>query len=74
VNGEPLLDLCYAEDVQAEVDLNAVTYGGDGRFIELQGTAEGRPFDRAALDRLLDLAAGGIGDLLRVQREALAGN
>jgi ribonuclease PH len=73
VEGEPLLDLCYAEDMHAEVDLNAVM-NAEGRFIELQGTAEGLPFDRVTLDRLLDLAAGGIGELLRVQREALAGN
>lgn len=71
VNGEPLLDLCYAEDLRAEVDMNVVMTG-EGRFVELQGTAEGRPFDRAMLGRLLDLAAGGIGELLRLQRAALA--
>jgi ribonuclease PH len=72
VDGEPLLDLCYAEDLRAEVDMNVVMTE-EGRFVELQGTAEGRPFDRVMLGRLLDLAAGGIGELLRVQREALAG-
>ena len=71
VDGEPLLDLCYDEDFRAEVDLNAAM-NADGRFIELQGTAEGQPFDRATLNRLLDLASGGIGDLLAVQRNALA--
>jgi ribonuclease PH len=45
---------------------------GDGRFVEVQGTAEGRPFDRAELDALLDLAAGGCAELTRLQREALA--
>lgn len=71
VAGEPLLDLCYAEDVRAEVDLNIVM-NRDGRYIEVQGTAEHRPFDRVTLNRLLDLAAGGIGELLRAQEEALA--
>ncbi len=71
VDGEPLLDLCYAEDLRAEVDMNVVMTE-EGRLVELQGTAEGRPFDRVMLGRLLDLAAGGIGELLRVQREALA--
>ena len=70
VDGEPLLDLCYAEDFLAEMDLNLVM-NRDGQFIEVQGTAEGRPFDRAMLNRLLDLATGGIGELLRVQAAAL---
>lgn len=68
--GEPLLDLCYDEDLAAAVDMNVVMNAG-GRYVEIQGTAEGEPFDRATLDRLLDLAAGGIGELLRLQREAL---
>jgi len=68
VDGEPLLDLCYAEDLNAEVDMNVVMTG-EGRYVELQGTAEHQPFDRAVLNHLLDLAAGGIGELLRVQRE-----
>jgi ribonuclease PH len=71
VDGEPLLDLCYAEDVRAEVDLNIVM-NRDGRYIEVQGTAEHRPFDRVTLNRLLDLAAGGIGDLLQAQEAALS--
>jgi ribonuclease PH len=70
VDGEPRLDLCYEEDVAAETDMNVVCTG-DGRFVEVQGTAEGLPFDRAQLDALLDLAAGGCGELTRAQREAL---
>lgn len=72
IDGEPLLDLCYEEDLRAEVDMNIVMNAA-GRYVEVQGTAEHRPFDRATLNRLLDLAAGGIGDLLAAQREALAG-
>ncbi|MBW8483833.1 ribonuclease PH [Actinomadura parmotrematis] len=71
VDGEPRLDLCYLEDAAAGTDMNVVCTG-DGRFIEVQGTAEGAPFDRAELDALLDLAAGGCADLARLQAEALA--
>lgn len=71
VDGEPLLDLCYAEDVRADVDLNLVM-NREGHYIEVQGTAEHRPFDRATLNRLFDLASGGIGQLLRLQEEALS--
>ncbi len=71
VDGEALLDLAYDEDLRAEVDMNIVM-NAEGRYIEVQGTAEHRPFDRAALDRLLDLAASGIGALLAAQRDALA--
>jgi ribonuclease PH len=70
VEGQPRLDLCYEEDVAAETDMNVVCTG-DGRFVEVQGTAEGQPFDRGELDALLDLAAGGCADLTRLQREAL---
>jgi ribonuclease PH len=70
VRGEPLLDLCYEEDSAAEVDMNVVM-NAEGRFIEAQGTAERNPFDRAMLNRLLDLASVGIGELLAAQREAL---
>ncbi|KAB2346007.1 ribonuclease PH [Actinomadura rudentiformis] len=70
VDGEARLDLCYEEDVAAETDMNVVCTG-DGRFVEVQGTAEGQPFDRAELDALLDLAAGGCADLARLQAEAL---
>ena len=66
-----MLDLCYEEDVTAETDMNVVCTG-DGRFIEVQGTAEGVPFDRAELDALLDLALAGCSELTRLQQEALA--
>jgi ribonuclease PH len=68
VDGEPLLDLAYEEDSRAEVDMNVVQTGA-GKFIEVQGTAEGLPFDRAALLSLLDLAEAGIKELNRLQRE-----
>jgi ribonuclease PH len=68
VDGEPLLDLAYEEDSRAEVDMNVVQTG-DGKLIEVQGTAEGAPFDRTALLALLDLAATGIAELNRLQRE-----
>jgi ribonuclease PH len=71
VDGELLLDLCYDEDARAEVDLNVVM-NRQGRFVELQGTAERQPFDRATLNRLLDLAADGIGELLHAQEAAIA--
>jgi ribonuclease PH len=71
VGGEARLDLCYEEDAGAEVDCNVVMTG-DGRLVEVQGTAEGAPFDRAQLDELLDLAATGIAELTEVQRAALA--
>lgn len=71
IDGEPRLDLCYEEDVKAGTDMNVVCTG-DGRFVEVQGTAEGRPFDRAELDALLDLALGGCLELTRLQQEALA--
>ena len=70
VGGEPRLDLCYAEDSLADVDLTVIA-NADGAFIELQGTAEGRAFDRATLDRLLDLARDGIEQLMVLQRAAL---
>ncbi|MFG2618232.1 ribonuclease PH [Streptomyces sp. NPDC048507] len=70
VDGAPLLDLCYEEDVRAETDMNVVCTG-DGRFVEVQGTAEGEPFDRKELNALLDLAAGGCADLEALQLGAL---
>ncbi|HSM51358.1 MAG TPA: ribonuclease PH, partial [Thermoanaerobaculia bacterium] len=70
--GVPLLDLDFEEDQGADVDMNVVATGG-GEIIEVQGTAERRRFDRAELDRLLDLALGGIARLAELQREALAG-
>jgi len=70
VDGEPLLDLDYAEDSNADVDLNVVMTG-DGRLVEVQATAERVPFDRSQLDDLLDLAAAGIDELALVQRDAI---
>ena len=70
VGGEPVLDLDYAEDSDCDTDMNVVMTAG-GRFVEVQGTAEGPPFTRAQLDALLDLAARGIGELVAAQREAL---
>ncbi|KUL35714.1 ribonuclease PH [Streptomyces sp. NRRL F-4489] len=70
VDGVPLLDLCYEEDVRAETDMNVVCTG-DGRFVEVQGTAEAAPFSRAELDSLLDLAVTGCTTLDTFQREAL---
>jgi ribonuclease PH len=67
VDGTALLDLAYEEDSKAEVDMNFVKTG-DGRFIELQGTAEGQPFDRRALDALMELADNGIKTLIEMQR------
>jgi ribonuclease PH len=67
----PRLDLCYEEDVAAETDMNVVCTG-DGRFVEVQGTAEGEPFDRTLLDGLLDLAVRGCADLTVLQQQALA--
>src|SRR4029077_2426481 len=67
VDGEALLDLAYADDSRAEVDMNIVKTG-DGRFIEVQGTAEALPFGREALMTLLDLADYGINQLVEKQR------
>ena len=67
VAGTPLLDLAYEEDSRADVDMNIVKTG-DGRFIELQGTAEGPPFERGALDSLMELADQGIRELVELQR------
>ena len=64
----PLLDLAYEEDSKADVDMNVVKTG-DGRFVEVQGTAESEPFDQPALDGLLDLAGQGIERLIAHQRE-----
>jgi ribonuclease PH len=72
VGGTPVLDLDYPEDSTAETDMNVVMTG-DGRFVEVQGTAEGAAFDRAALDALLDLAADGCARLTTLQQETLAG-
>lgn len=71
VEGEALLDLNYDEDSRAEVDFNVVMTS-DGRLVEVQGTAEHRPFTRRTVDQLLDLAAKGIAQLIQVQRETLS--
>ena len=71
IDGEPQLDLAYVEDVRAETDMNVVVTG-KGKFIEVQGTAEGVPFDRDELNSLLDLALQGCADLTKIQAEALS--
>ena len=71
VGDEPLLDLCYREDSRAEVDINVVMNKRKG-YVEIQGTAEGKPFQRGALEQLLDLAAKGIGEIFSVQDETLS--
>lgn len=71
LNGNPLLDLCYVEDRDAEVDLNVVGTA-EGAFVEVQGTAEGAPIPREKLDAMLDMALGAMPELVEVQRNALA--
>ncbi len=71
VDGQPMLDLAYSEDAGADTDMNVVCTGG-GDFVEVQGTAEGTPFDRAMLDRLLDLALAGCRQLTAIQQATLA--
>ena len=71
INGVAVLDLCYEEDVSAQTDMNIVCTG-DGNFIEVQGTAEGKPFDRTMLDQLLDLGAKGCAQLTKLQAQALS--
>jgi len=71
IDGVPMLDLPYVEDVRAETDMNVVVTGS-GKFVEVQGTAEGAPFDREELNQLLDLALLGTTQLAAIQRETLA--
>jgi len=71
IDGVPMLDLPYVEDVRAETDMNVVVTGS-GKFVEVQGTAEGAPFDRDELNKLLDLALLGTEQLAAIQRETLA--
>ena len=71
VDGEPRLDLDYVEDSSAETDMNVVATGR-GLLVEVQGTAEGQPFSKGELDQLVDLALGGISDLVALQRESMA--
>ena len=70
VGGEPVLDLPYVEDSRADVDFNVVMTGA-GKYVEVQGTAEGDPFDRTSLDAQLALAEKGIGELTAIQKSAL---
>ncbi len=70
IDGEPRLDLCYEEDGAANTDMNVVCMG-DGKFVEVQGTAEQQTFDRAELDALLDLAVAGCAELTLLQQKAL---
>jgi len=70
--GEALLDLAYAEDKDAETDFN-IAMNGDGDYIEVQGTAEGRAFSNAELERMLELARGGIRELIQAQQRCLDG-
>ena len=68
VKGEPLIDLCYSEDSAAEVDMNVVMTGS-GKFVEIQGTAEGLPFSKDSLESLLKLAGEGINNLIGIQKQ-----
>jgi ribonuclease PH len=70
VHGKPMVDLCYAEDSVAEVDMNVVMTG-NGRFVEIQGTAEGVPFSRDMLNMLINLAEEGINNLITVQKQCM---
>ncbi len=70
VGGDEMLDLNYAEDSRAQVDFNVVMTA-EGKFIEVQGTAEGEPFAREQMDRLVNLARGGIGELMKMQNQIL---
>ena len=69
--GVPVLDLDYPEDSSCDTDMNVVMTGAGG-FVEVQGTAEGTPFSRAEMDRLMELASGGISELVALQKQALA--
>jgi ribonuclease PH len=73
VNGEPMLDLCYAEDSKADVDLNVVMTES-GKFVEVQGTAEQAPFSRGELNKMLDLAQGGLEKMFVIQNNIINGN
>jgi ribonuclease PH len=72
VDGEPMLDLCYEEDSHADVDMNLVLTG-EGKFIEIQATAEQTPFDDAGLTRLMELGRLGVTQLVELQKQALSG-
>jgi ribonuclease PH len=70
VNNQPMIDLCYTEDSGAEVDMNVVMTGS-GKFVEVQGTAEGPPFAKSMLDTLIQLAEDGIQQLVAIQKELI---
>jgi len=70
VDGEACLDLCYKEDSSAEVDMNVVMTG-DGRYVELQGTAEGEPFDQSQMQNMLALATKGIEEITTIQKQTI---
>jgi ribonuclease PH len=70
VRGQPMIDLCYSEDSSAEVDMNVVMTGS-GKFVEVQGTAEGLPFSKGALDSLVKLAEDGINNLITIQKRLI---
>ncbi len=72
VGGHPALDLCYEEDSKAEVDMNVVMTG-KGEFIEVQGTAERKPFNKADMDKLMELAAKGVSELIEIQKNMFKG-
>lgn len=72
LNGEPLLDLCYAEDSRVQVDMNVVMTGA-GRIVEIQGTAEGAPFSRAEMMSMMSIAEKGLAQLTAIQRQAIGG-
>jgi ribonuclease PH len=72
VDGQPMLDLEYVEDANADTDMNVVMTEA-GSFIEIQGTAEAAPFDRSELNALLDLASGGIAQLVDIQKAVRSG-
>jgi ribonuclease PH len=73
VDDQPLLDLAYEEDSRAQVDMNVVMTG-DGRFVEVQASAEGRPYTNEELQQLLDLASGGIRQLCKLQQDLVRVN
>ena len=73
VDDQPLLDLAYEEDSRAQVDMNVVMTG-DGRFVEVQASAEGRPYTNEELQTLLDLASGGIRQLCKLQQDVVRVN
>jgi ribonuclease PH len=70
VRGQPMVDLCYTEDSIAEVDMNVVMTGS-GKFVEIQGTAEGLPFSKSSLDSLVQLAEEGINNLISIQKKSI---